>query len=142
MGFEIVELSSEEELGESFQVMSQLRPHLSKEEYIDLLEEMIPDGYRLFALRESGKMTAVAGVSVGTNLYHGRHVWVYDLVTLEAARSKGYGKKLLEYIENFARKENCSIIALASNLERTEAHKFYQNKMGYEKKGFVFQKVL
>jgi GNAT superfamily N-acetyltransferase len=142
MDFEILELSQKEELKESFQVMSQLRPHLSEKEYIDLLEEMTSEGYRLFALKHGGELVAACGITVGTNLYHGRHVWVYDLVTLENSRSKGFGRKLLEYIEEFARGEGCSVIALASNLEREGAHKFYLDKAGYDKTGFVFQKSL
>jgi len=138
---EIIELKTELELKESFSVMKELRTHLNEKEYLNLLAQMIPEGYRLFALREAGKLVSLAGVAVFTNLYFGRHVWVYDLVTTERERSKGHGKKILDYLEDFANKQGCNGIALSSGLHRIEAHNFYQNKMEYNKTGFVFQKT-
>lgn len=122
--------------------MHELRPHLDEKQYLELLAEMRPNGYRLFALQDSSTIMALAGVAVLTNLYYGRHVWVYDLVTASSARSRGYGKKLLDYVEDFARSEGCRLVALSSGMQRKEAHRFYQERMEYEKPGYVFYKVL
>lgn len=139
---EIVELRSEAELRDAFIVMHELRPKLDQKQYLELLTEMLPSGYHLFALRDSGRIIALAGVAVLTNLYYRRYVWIYDLVTRRSERSKGYGKKLLEYVEEFARREGCNVVALSSGLERKEAHRFYEERMGYDKSSYVFKKVL
>ncbi len=138
----IIELCTEEELREAYPVMHELRTHLDEQQYLDLLKVMIGRGYRLFALREDGEIVALAGIEIGTNLYYGRHVWVYDLVTKAEARSKGYGRVLLEYVEDFARREGCACVALSSAFWRTGAHRFYEQHMGYERVSYVFKKVI
>lgn len=139
---EIQELKSEDELREAFPVMRELRSKVDEREYFRLLEHMVKEGYHLFALRDSGVIVALAGVAVLTNLSYGRHVWVYDLVTTSNARSKGYGRRLLEFVEEFAHQENCKVVALSSGLERTSAHRFYEKHMNYEKPSYVFKKSL
>lgn len=96
----------------------------------------------MFALLEKEKIVAVAGVIQLTNLYYGKHIWVYDLVTDESNRSKGYGEKLLSYVQTWGKEKGCGIVALSSGLSRIDAHRFYENKMGYAKTGYVIQKTL
>ena len=139
---EIVEIESVNALKRAFPLIKQLRPYLNEERYFDLLADMIPAGYRMFAVRDGETLLAVAGITLTTNLYHGRHVWVYDLVTDEDARSHGVGKQLLEYIEGFARERGCERVSLASGFPRADAHRFYEEKMGYERVSFVFTKRL
>lgn len=57
---------------------------------------MLPNGYRMFAVRESGEVVAVAGIQELSNLYYERHSYVYDLVVTAGARSKGYRQALME----------------------------------------------
>ncbi|WP_338025390.1 GNAT family N-acetyltransferase [Caldalkalibacillus thermarum] len=95
----IKKLKNEDELRQSYTVMNQLRTHLDEESYVRTVKQMMNDGYTLFALYEGKSMVCVAGASICLNLYYGRHVWVYDLVTDAQHRSKGYGEKLLAYLE-------------------------------------------
>jgi len=139
---EITELKSEEEWREAFPVMNELRLELAEAEFLQLRESMARDGYRLFAARDENQIIALAGFAILTNLYYGRHAWVYDLVTAGAARSQGYGERLLSFVEEFARRENCSCVALSSGLQRTDAHRFYAQRMEYNKTSFCFQKPL
>jgi GNAT superfamily N-acetyltransferase len=122
--------------------MRELRSHLDEATFLDLVERMRPDGYRLFARVDAGEVVAVAGIAVTTNLYDLRHVWVYDLVTRADRRSEGHGQALLEWIEEFARREGCERIALSSGVQRIEAHRFYEGRMGYDRTSHVFRKML
>src|SRR3712207_4236425 len=108
--------------------MAELRPHLTEERYLALLRTMTGQGYRLYALRDSGHDVGLAGVGVGTNLDYGRYMWVFDLVTSERQRSRGYGRALLEHLEQVARREGCEMIALSSGVQRTDAHRFYEQR--------------
>lgn len=54
----------------------------------------------------------------------------------------GYGKTLLTFIENRAKENGCGIVALLSGLQRSEAHKFYESKMEFDKTSYVFKKQL
>lgn len=139
---EIEELQTREEWQEAFHVMRELRTNLDEQAYLDLLTNMVKEGYRLFALRNSGVIVSLAGISILTNFSYGRYTWVQDLVTTSSARSKGYGSRLLEFIEDVARRENCRVVALSSGLERTDAHRFYQKQMNYDNTSYVFKKTV
>ena len=138
---EIVELRSEGELREAFPVICELHQELDEKQYMGLLAEMIPNGYRLFAIRDSGAIAAVAGVQVLTNLYYERHVYVYDLVTTAGTRSKGYGQALLRHVEDVARREGCKYVALACGREREDTLRFYE-RLGFERPGYSMRKAL
>ena len=137
----IAELSTDDELRSAYPIMAELRPHLSPERYMELTAEMIARGYRLAALSDQGTMVSVAGFEMGTNLYYGRYLWVYDLVTTAGARSHGYGARLLAHLEHIAATNGCDTIALSSGLRRTDAHRFYEDRMHYERTSFVFKKT-
>ncbi|OEF98830.1 GNAT family N-acetyltransferase [Vulcanibacillus modesticaldus] len=138
----IKEQKNLEDLIDTFPVMNQLRTDLDKDTYLKYLDEMIKQGYKVFALYNDGNIMAVAGVIILTNFYYGRHVWVYDLVTHSDYRSNGYGEILLEFIHKWGEENGCKIVALSSGLERKDAHRFYEKKMGYEKPSYVFKKEL
>ena len=138
---EIKELTTPEELSESFEVMKELRTHLDKEEFLSLYEKMKEEGYRIYGLYDNGTLYSVAGVIILTNFYYFRHLFVYDLVTRETGRSKGYGKRLLEYLEQFAAENHCVTVALESGLQREDAHRFYDRE-NYDRKSFAFAKKL
>ncbi|WP_245864000.1 GNAT family N-acetyltransferase [Fredinandcohnia onubensis] len=142
MAYEIRELKTSEEWKLAFPVMKQLRTHLNLEEFVALVTDMQPGGYRMFALIDNGKVAAVTGVAQQLNLYYRNHMYVYDLVTDEAGRSKGYGETLLSYIHELGRELGCELVALSSGLQRVDAHRFYEEKMGYERKSYAFVKEL
>lgn len=74
--------------------------------------------------------------------YIGEFIWVCDLVTDSTKRSKGYGEKLLAYVHEWAKANHYETVALSSGLQRTDAHRFYEEKMGYNKASYVFKKAL
>ncbi len=138
----IVQLRNEAEWREAFPVMGQLRTHLDESAYLNHVRDMTAEGYRLFALYEDTAIVALAGVIILTNLYYGRHVYVYDLVTDAARRSRGYGETLLNHIHDWGREQGCRCVALSSGLQREGAHRFYEQKMGYDRQSYVFKKEL
>ena len=137
---EIKELKSKDEIIKAFPVMKQLRTHLDEETYLDLVfEAREKDHYRLFALYDQGEIIAVTGFKPMVTLYYGRFVWVCDLVTDSVKRSMGYGEKILNFVHDWARTNGYSSVALSSGLMRLNAHRFYTDKMNYDKVSFVFK---
>lgn len=137
----IDELTSEAEWREAFPVMRELRSHLDEATFLALLREMRPGGYRLLAARDdAGVIRALAGIGEQTNLYYGHHIWVYELVTTASERSHGYGKALMDQVEAMARDLGCDTVALASGLQRADAHRFYEDKVGMVRSAYTFQK--
>lgn len=139
---ELVELRSPAGVRAAFPLLQQLRDRLTEQQYLERLEAMRPHGYRLLALRDDGALVALAGLAVRTTLLFGRHLYVDDLVTDQAVRSRGYGARLMAEIEALARREGCGLIALASGLQREDAHRFYEQRMGFRRSSYGFVKRL
>lgn len=135
----IKELVDKDDLLNAFSVIKQLRTHLTEEVYLDLIQDMISDGYKMFALYADANIVSFAGVIKLTNLYYGKHIWVNDLLTDTNQRSKGYGEALLSFIKDYAKDNGCEVVALSSGLLRLDAHKFYESKMGFDKASYVFK---
>ena len=137
---EIVELGTPEELAEALPVLQELRPELTREDYVRILEDLVPKGYRLFGVREGGRLVTVAGVEIQNNLYDRCHLRVHEMVTTRGARSRGFGEALMRFLEEFAKDQGCVWIVLSSGVERRDAHRFYRERAGYEHLANVFMK--
>lgn len=139
---EIRELTTEDEFRAAWVVMQELRGHLDEDTFMSRLEDIRPSGYRLLAVFEDEGIVALAGLGMERNLYYGKYLWVYDLITAETGRSKGYGLALMKRVEEVAREEDCDVVALSSALHRTDAHRFYLDKVGMDKVSYTFVKKL
>ena len=124
-----------------YDVMAELRPHIAREAFLPTVRAMQKDGLRLACIREDGRVVAVAGYRVSTNLFCGRHLYVDDLVTAEAVRSKGHGKALLAWLRARAVAEDCDVFHLDSGVQRKRAHQFYLRE-GLELAGYHFSERL
>jgi len=138
----IIELTTIEQWTEAFPIMSQLRSNLMIETYLELLSQMKKEGYRLFALLSENKIVALVGLSWRVNFYSKKHVFIYDLVTDASKRSHGYGERLLNFIHVWAKDNGADYVALESGIQRIEAHRFYEEKLKYDKWCFSFRKTL
>lgn len=138
---EVIQLQRNHEYQEAYPLMHELRTNLSEKEFYGLLEEMQTKGYKLFAIKDKDTLVCLAGAAVQSNLYYGKHLWIYDLVTKIEHRSKNYGTKMLLFLEGFAKENGCRNIALSSGLQRELAHKFYE-RADYQKASYVFKKQL
>lgn len=116
---------SDNEIERCFDVMSELRTHLDKNEFLNTVRAIQEQGYQLAFIEGNGKVVAVAGFRISTNLFMGKHLYVDDLVTASSERSKGYGKILIMWLRNEAKKHNCQYLHLDSGTHRGQAHKFY-----------------
>lgn len=117
---------TDEQIAATFYVMRQLRPHLTREEYVPRVRALAAsDGFRLAALSDGGEVRAVAGYRLMNMLYCGRILYLDDLVVDEGARSGGYGKRLLDWLKEEGRREGCAELQLISRVIREQAHRFY-----------------
>jgi GNAT superfamily N-acetyltransferase len=116
---------TDQEIENCFEVMSELRTKLRKSDFLKTIRHMESEGYRLAYIEDQGNVVAVAGYRIYTNLFMGKHLYVDDLVTSDAARSKGYGEQMVKWLRNEAGKEACNVFHLDSGTQRGEAHRFY-----------------
>jgi GNAT superfamily N-acetyltransferase len=106
--------------------MTQLRPHVPKHGYLDLIRRLQRDlGYNLAAVVDAGEVQSVAGYRYSESLAWGKFMYVDDLVTRSEARSKSFGHLMLEWLVAEAKRNQCGQLHLDSGTQRQEAHKFY-----------------
>ncbi|MEA3521828.1 MAG: GNAT family N-acetyltransferase [Campylobacterota bacterium] len=127
------------ELDVAYELVQELREALTYDEFEDLVYEMRHQEYKMFGIFVQDELLTYAGVSVLINLYHKRHLYLFDLVTKSSSRSKGYAKSMLNYLNDYAKIQNCENIVLSSGLIREDAHRFYKRE-GFDKKSYLFVK--
>ncbi len=117
--------SSDADIAACLAVMSQLRPHLRAEDFIQRVRRQMAQGYQVLAGWVQGQVVAVAGFRLAENLAWGRFLYVDDLVTDSTERSKGYGDVLMRWLIQHARTRGCAELHLDSGVQRFDAHRFY-----------------
>lgn len=110
-----------------FPVMQALRPHLVNfEAFRQQVERQSQQyGYQLLYLEDEGTIKAVAGFRISECLAYGKFLYVDDLITVEAERSKGYGDQLFQWLLAYAQQHHCRSLQLDSGVQRFAAHRFY-----------------
>jgi GNAT superfamily N-acetyltransferase len=116
---------TDEELTRCYPVMAQLRPQLDEAAFIAAVHRQQQEGYQLLYLEDDSQMRALARFRLQEMLAHGRFLYVDDLVTDGAQRSRGYGEALLDWLKEYARAQQCVSLQLDSGVQRFGAHRFY-----------------
>jgi ribosomal protein S18 acetylase RimI-like enzyme len=122
----IAPAETDTELAACFAVMRQLRPQIADAaSFVAQVRRQAAHGYRVLALWDDTRAVACAGYRVSENLIRGVHMYVDDLVTDAAARSRGHGDRLFDALVAEARRQGCRCLLLDSGLENGAAHRFY-----------------
>lgn len=125
---EIIFATKSEQILACYEVMRQLRPHLTSEKaFVEQVQRQIEEGYRLVYIQDEGKVKAVVGFRFLEFLAWGKVIYIDDLVSDIATRKNGYGSKLLKWVITEARKANCDQVHLDSGPQRHDAHRLYLN---------------
>lgn len=119
-------LASEAELRAVWPLVSQLRPEFDADRFVAQMQRQIDEGCRATVLYDGeGVPRAFACWRVMEMLAVGKHVYVDDLVTDAAARSRGHGKAMLDWLKAEATRLGCARLQLDSGTHRQDAHAFY-----------------
>jgi GNAT superfamily N-acetyltransferase len=116
----------------AFPAMRALRTHYEDEAaFVERVDDVQrAEGYRIVgAFEDEPHALAVAGFRVGHMLAWGRFLYVDDLSTLPEARRRGYGRELLDWLTDEARRQGCDQLHLDSGVtaDRYDAHRLYLN---------------
>jgi GNAT superfamily N-acetyltransferase len=125
MPIHIALAESDADIARCFPVMAQLRPHLVEADFVARVRRMQAEGYHLAFLAADGAVRAVAGYRFYEKLFSGKNLYVDDLVSDGAQRSRGHGRALLAWLVGQARARGCDNFELDSGVQRHDAHRFY-----------------
>jgi len=53
-----------------------------------------------------------------------------------------HGQALMQHLERWAKDRGCGRVVLYSGPQRDGAHRFWEDRMGYERRGVVFKRML
>ena len=121
-------------------VHRQLRTGLPPD-YAAKMSRVFAGGGRMLVAADGEKVLGVVIWRVYENTFENLHLYVDDLVTDEAERSKGAGKLMLAACERLARELGCENLTLDSGTQRERAHQFYWRE-GMSITSFHFRKPL
>ncbi|NVK62955.1 MAG: GNAT family N-acetyltransferase [Flavobacteriales bacterium] len=138
---EVRELKTKEEMLESLEVLREVYPTITQEEYDRELDAMIPHNYGQVVVMDGETIAGLTGYWIGSKLWCGKYLELDNVVVAERYRSKGVGKMLFDYMEERAKEEKCTMLALDSYTTNFKAHKFFYGQ-GFAPRGFHFINIL
>ena len=142
MSLIIKDLETKNAMMDAFLLINQMYKKMDYQSFESALDEMIlHNNYKMVAGFVGDKMIAISGYWVARMLYCGRYLQACNLVVDENFRGRGYGKKILNYLENKARNLSCDKMVLDSYTENKKSHSLYFNEDFYIR-GFHFMKDL
>lgn len=125
---EIFVAQTDSQIRACFPVVVQLRPSYSEDSFLVQVKNQLAMNYHLVYMQYDETVCAVAGYRYLENLAWGKFMYVDDLITDYQQRSKGYGKILLDWLIEEAKKDQCQQLHLDSGVQRTDAHRFYKRE--------------
>ena len=138
---EIRHASTDSEIESCWNVVTALRPHLIKEQFVSQVRRMMQEGYQMIYISDNELPVAFAGFREMEMLFCGKIIYIDDLSTLPDYRGRGYGGSLLQYIHTLAAQKEKTAIHLDSGHHRSDAHRLYLNK-GYKISSHHFSKEI
>ncbi|NNE30948.1 MAG: GNAT family N-acetyltransferase [Winogradskyella sp.] len=102
-------------------------------------EEMKQQNYECAGIYADDKLIGISGLWYCTRHYVGKAVELDHVYILPQYRSKGLGKKFMDWIYKYVKKKGCNSMELNTYVNNYPSHKFYYNE-GYEIWGYHFFK--
>jgi len=95
--------------------------------------------YEVFVVEDNQRIIATCALIIIDNLGHnGAKLAVAEsMIVRREYRGCGIGNKLMQFVMDKAKEENCYKLMLSSNKKRLKAHKFYE-QLGFQQHGISF----
>jgi len=118
----------------------QLRPQLPAD-YAAKMHRVFAQGGRMVVAAEGEVVLGLAVWRLYENTHQGVQVYVDDLVTDDAHRSRGVGHALIDWLSARSRMLSATALTLDSGTQRRDAHRFYLRER-FDITSFHFNKSL
>lgn len=131
-----MKLNQNVNINQYISLLNQLSPTItisknSKQDFINYLKNL-PKNIQIFLLIDNDEIVASGTIIIEPKIIHnfGLVAHIEDIVVTNKYRKKGYGKKLISYLIEIAKKETCYKVILNC---KKELCVFY-SKNGFQKK--------
>lgn len=97
--------------------------------------EMASQNYECVGVFNGDTLIGVCGMWFMTRHYAGKSVEVDHVIITAAYQGKGLGKKLMQWVYDYAQSKGCLWVELNTFVHNFPSHKFYYNE-GFVSKGY------
>ncbi len=120
----------------------QLNSQLTVYQVQDFLKEMFTySSYKCFGLFYNENLIGISSGWITVRLYSGKQLEIDNVIIDKTLQSKGLGTIFMNYIEMWAKNNNCKTLELNTYIQNAKSHKFYFNT-GFSILGFHFWKQI
>ena len=104
-----------QEIIDSYYLIIQSYPELTKEEYIDITKEMSElSNFKMIGAFIDSKIIGISSYNISRMFYCAKFLRISNLIIDKKYRNKKIGTKMINYLEKKARNNNCKNIILDS----------------------------
>tara|TARA_R110002072_G_scaffold271474_2_gene431472 strand:- start:10798 stop:11244 length:447 start_codon:yes stop_codon:yes gene_type:complete len=136
-----IELIESDDIHKIIPLLNTLDRSLTVETLKNRLTEMTHQGYQCVGMYNESKLIGICGIWIITKYYIGRHIEPDNMVFLPEYRSKGLGKKMMNWIYQYANSKGCLASELNCYIPNKRGQEFWE-KEGYEQVAYHYQKKL
>jgi len=130
MTIAFLEIKTSAQREQAYELLKELSPEINRADFMASLDHKLMENHKIFGLMEGDRLISVAAVWVLMTGLMEKMIWIYGFVTTEAMRSMGYGRKLLQEIEAYAKKEKFHEIRVHTHREL--ARHFWEDTAEFE----------
>ena len=102
--------------------------------------EMTTQNYKCVGIYLNNKLIGISGLWFLTRHYCGKSIEPDHVIISKGFRKQGLGKKLFDWIHNYAQSIGYEATELNTYIANVKSHSFYEN-MGYKKLGYHYLKI-
>jgi GNAT superfamily N-acetyltransferase len=131
---------AENEILSVYPVLKELRPHISKEEFVEIYKHSRKaDDYTFYGYFLNNDCVGLMGLRYLTDYVHRFHLYIDDLVVSKDHRSQQIGAKLLKFAEALAQDKSCTGLRLSTGVDNKDGMRFYERE-DWALRAVVFKK--
>jgi GNAT superfamily N-acetyltransferase len=131
-----------EDIKKSYYLIIQSYPELNEIEYEEIVKEMMQlSNFKMIGAFIDGKIIGISGYVISRMFYCAKFLRISNLIIDNKYRNKKIGTKMMRFLEEKARNNNCKHIILDSFIGNKKSHSLYFRE-GFFIRGFHFMKKL
>jgi len=136
-----IELIDAQKINSIIPLLQVLNTTITEETLEQRLGDMINEGYQCIGAFDNKKLIGICGLWVLTKYYVGKHIEPDNMIILPEYQNKDIGSKMMQWIYNYAKDNDCVSSELNCYIDNKPAHKFWE-KENYKVIALHFQKDL
>lgn len=138
---EIKNITKLDNLFETYPLYKNMYPDENEQIFKNNLKWMFEHNIEFICAMDNQNIIAVCAYWLGVRLHSGKYLQIDSLIVQPEYRAQKIGQKLINFIENTARKEKAKYYVLDTYSENNKALKLY-SKNNFAIKGFHLMKLL